>query len=140
MKKTFSLEGNVIALDKLICVGTIWNKTHIKQEKGSHFYLQLGGPVILYGFDILTECRDTLIEVMYHEYDYIEKTRNNLIKYFEYYKQFYKTENHTDIHTYDDQCILDEFTNTCMICHVVHGDPCPECGQRGNHLLECSQE
>lgn len=140
MKKTFSLEGNVIALDKIICIGVIYSRVNVQQEKGSAFYIQLGRPVVVFGFNILADLRNTIIEVMHHEYDYVQKMRNNLIKYFEYYKQYYKTENHTDIHTHDEQCILDEFTNDCMICGVHHGDPCPECGQRGNHLLECSKE
>jgi hypothetical protein len=40
-------------------------------------------------------------------------------------------------HIKDTDCILDD-TNTCTVCHVYHGEPCPECGQRGYHLETCS--
>ncbi len=41
-------------------------------------------------------------------------------------------------HSRDEHCVLDE-TNTCTICGVYHGDPCPSCGGRGYHYPECPE-
>lgn len=41
------------------------------------------------------------------------------------------------MHTKDEDCTLDE-NDTCIICGVAHGDPCPECGGRGFHRENCS--
>ena len=40
-------------------------------------------------------------------------------------------------HTRDSDCALDPRTDTCRDCGVYHGDPCPECGGRGFHALDC---
>lgn len=41
------------------------------------------------------------------------------------------------MHTTDTDCTLDD-TDTCTVCGVTHGDPCPECGGRGYHNEGCS--
>jgi len=41
-------------------------------------------------------------------------------------------------HTQDSDCTVDEATGSCTGCGVVHGDPCPECEQRGYHAAGCS--
>ena len=40
-------------------------------------------------------------------------------------------------HTKDTDCILDK-DNVCIVCKVYHGEPCPECKQRGYHKPDCS--
>lgn len=41
-------------------------------------------------------------------------------------------------HRRDGDCVLDE-TETCIVCNVGHGDPCPDCEARGFHLDTCSE-
>jgi hypothetical protein len=43
-------------------------------------------------------------------------------------------------HTKDSDCqpFIDPLTDTCIVCHVTHGEPCPECQQRGYHKPDCS--
>jgi hypothetical protein len=41
-------------------------------------------------------------------------------------------------HTVDSDCTLD-YADTCVVCRVYHGDPCPECGGRGFHVEGCSE-
>lgn len=40
------------------------------------------------------------------------------------------------MHTKDSDCTVGE-TGACVICHVTHGDPCPECGGRAFHKDGC---
>ena len=40
------------------------------------------------------------------------------------------------IHQFDDDCFLDN-TDTCVVCGVYHGDPCPRCGRRAFHSPSC---
>lgn len=42
-----------------------------------------------------------------------------------------------DDHETDADCTLDA-TDTCIRCGVTHGDPCPDCGGRGYHALDCA--
>jgi len=39
-------------------------------------------------------------------------------------------------HTEDADCTLDA-NGECTICHVLHGDPCMDCGGRGFHKRDC---
>ena len=39
-------------------------------------------------------------------------------------------------HKQDTDCTLDN-TDTCTVCHVYHGEPCPTCGGRGYHKSNC---
>lgn len=39
-------------------------------------------------------------------------------------------------HTKDSDCTLDE-DFVCKECGVYHGDPCPDCDQRGYHAEGC---
>lgn len=41
-------------------------------------------------------------------------------------------------HTRDEDCTLDA-TDTCDVCGVWHGDPCPACGGRGYHRTGCPE-
>lgn len=41
-------------------------------------------------------------------------------------------------HSRDEDCTLDE-TNTCTVCGVFHGDPCPSCRGRGYHRPACRE-
>lgn len=41
-------------------------------------------------------------------------------------------------HRRDSDCVLDE-TETCIVCSVSHGDPCPDCEARGFHLDTCQE-
>lgn len=58
------------------------------------------------------------------------------------------------IHSSDEECrvsaglTIPEYLEACEIaptnwecpeCHVVHGDPCPECGGHGFHREGCDQ-
>lgn len=40
-------------------------------------------------------------------------------------------------HAKDEDCDVDEDTETCRGCGVRHGDPCDDCGGRGYHRLAC---
>jgi len=42
-------------------------------------------------------------------------------------------------HQTDEDCrpYVNAVSGECRVCHVLHGDPCPECGRRGQHLTEC---
>lgn len=42
-------------------------------------------------------------------------------------------------HHTDADCTLDPADDTCRICGVWHGDPCPECDGRGYHSEECPE-
>lgn len=42
-------------------------------------------------------------------------------------------------HTKDKDCIVGDVTGWCLICHVAHGDPCPDCGARAYHKPNCKQ-
>jgi hypothetical protein len=42
-------------------------------------------------------------------------------------------------HTSDNQCTVDPTTNTCTVCGVEHGAPCPECSGRGFHAAGCTE-
>jgi len=39
------------------------------------------------------------------------------------------------MHNHDSQCTLDQ--DTCTVCGVYHGDPCPVCLGRGFHVSGC---
>lgn len=39
-------------------------------------------------------------------------------------------------HASDSDCTLNDL-GMCSECGVYHGDPCPDCGQRGYHDLRC---
>ena len=44
-------------------------------------------------------------------------------------------------HTSDADCLAADSidaTNTCTICGVYHGDPCPDCNGRGYHDRDCN--
>lgn len=41
-------------------------------------------------------------------------------------------------HTKDADCTLDD-TDSCIVCGVHHGDPCPVCGGRGFHNEGCER-
>jgi hypothetical protein len=47
--------------------------------------------------------------------------------------------NMTD-HTRDERCDVDPDTFECRGCHVLHGDPCFDCGGRGFHKLTIDEE
>ena len=41
-------------------------------------------------------------------------------------------------HTTDTDCAATiGIDDTCHVCHVYHGDPCPDCGGRGYHAADC---
>lgn len=40
-------------------------------------------------------------------------------------------------HSQDEHCFVVE--GECSVCHVWHGDPCPECDGRGFHEKGCKQ-
>jgi hypothetical protein len=44
----------------------------------------------------------------------------------------------TVLHSVDSDCILDR-DDLCILCHVLHGDPCWTCQRRGYHKAGCSQ-
>ena len=39
-------------------------------------------------------------------------------------------------HSKDSDCTLGP-DDCCVVCHVWHAEPCPECGQRAYHLPDC---
>ncbi|HUT77154.1 MAG TPA: hypothetical protein VM285_05685 [Polyangia bacterium] len=39
-------------------------------------------------------------------------------------------------HERDTDCTLDS-SDTCTGCGVYHGEPCPDCQQRGYHVFAC---
>ena len=41
-------------------------------------------------------------------------------------------------HSRDEDCTLDA-TDSCSVCGVYHGDPCPVCGGRGFHRDGCER-
>lgn len=41
-------------------------------------------------------------------------------------------------HSKDADCTVDPSTHECHFCHVIHGEPCPECGGRAYHNAGCS--
>lgn len=41
-------------------------------------------------------------------------------------------------HRRDEQCTLGE-DDCCIVCHVYHGEPCPECYARGYHKPGCNE-
>ena len=41
-------------------------------------------------------------------------------------------------HDCDADCAGWIFEKTCVVCGAYHGDPCPDCGGRGYHALDCS--
>lgn len=45
-------------------------------------------------------------------------------------------------HTCDEDCApyidFDDIGTVCTVCHVMHGEPCQECGGRGYHRPMCS--
>lgn len=41
-------------------------------------------------------------------------------------------------HTEDADCAVGP-DGLCIVCHVHHGDPCPECGARAFHKALCSR-
>ena len=45
-------------------------------------------------------------------------------------------------HTCDEDCAphidFDDHGTVCTVCHVMHGEPCQECGGRGYHRPTCS--
>ena len=45
-------------------------------------------------------------------------------------------------HERDADCApyLDAETDTCSVCGVYHGDPCPSCEGRGYHRDDCDLE
>ncbi len=40
----------------------------------------------------------------------------------------------------DTDCDVDRDTDTCAHCNVYHGEPCTDCGGRGYHAADCSQD
>jgi hypothetical protein len=44
-----------------------------------------------------------------------------------------------DDHKQDSDCTVGE-DGLCIICQVLHGDPCVECGARAFHLANCDGE
>lgn len=42
-------------------------------------------------------------------------------------------------HRRDEDCTVDPATDTCSVCGVGHGDPCPDCGARAFHRRGCFQ-
>lgn len=42
-------------------------------------------------------------------------------------------------HSHDSECIVDPETDLCLICGVMHGQPCTDCGQRAFHLDNCRE-
>jgi rubrerythrin len=47
------------------------------------------------------------------------------------------------LHQQDADCTLsppsEDSAQECIVCHVVHGDPCPKCGGRGFHKPSCPE-
>ena len=41
------------------------------------------------------------------------------------------------VHFADAHCTVVD--DECTACHVVHGDPCPACGGRGFHGMDCAE-
>lgn len=44
----------------------------------------------------------------------------------------------TPTHSRDSDCTVDPATDCCVECHVLHGDPCPDCEGRGFHADGCA--
>lgn len=44
-----------------------------------------------------------------------------------------------EMHERDEQCDVDPADDTCRVCGVLHGDPCPTCGGRGFHRAQCPE-
>jgi len=42
-------------------------------------------------------------------------------------------------HRRDEDCTIDPATDTCSVCGVGHGEPCPDCGARAFHRRGCFQ-
>jgi hypothetical protein len=42
-------------------------------------------------------------------------------------------------HNEDADCTLD-VSDSCTVCRVFHGDPCPDCGGRGFHKETCKKQ
>jgi hypothetical protein len=43
-------------------------------------------------------------------------------------------------HECDEECDVDPTTDTCRVCGVHHGSPCPVCGGRGFHVDGCTND
>lgn len=44
------------------------------------------------------------------------------------------------VHMRDSDCIVNLATDTCIVCKVYHGEPCPVCNHRAYHAHYCPMQ